>query len=109
VSLLSESFNPHVRYGTCMALGIACVASGQKVPHHHHHHHHHTFFLPSPPHLHNSVVHVLSPFLPQDALSLLETMTQDSSPIVRQGALVATALVMMNQPVHHPKVLSSAI
>lgn len=28
VSLLCESFNPHVRYGSCMALGIACAGTG---------------------------------------------------------------------------------
>lgn len=28
VNLLSESFNPHVRYGTCLALGIAFAATG---------------------------------------------------------------------------------
>ena len=28
VQLLSESFNPHVRYGAAMALGIACAGSG---------------------------------------------------------------------------------
>lgn len=28
VNLLSESFNPNVRYGTCMALGIAFSGSG---------------------------------------------------------------------------------
>ena len=31
VALLCESFNPHVRYGTCLALGIACAATGSKV------------------------------------------------------------------------------
>ena len=31
-------------------------------------------------------------------------MTQDSSAMVRQGALVALALVMIQQPNHHPKV-----
>ena len=31
VSLLCESFNPHVRHGACMALGIACAATGLKV------------------------------------------------------------------------------
>ncbi len=31
VSLLAESFNPHVRCGASWALGIACAASGNKV------------------------------------------------------------------------------
>lgn len=30
VSLLAESFNPHVRYGACMAVGIACVGTANK-------------------------------------------------------------------------------
>lgn len=30
VSLLSESFNPHVRAGSALALGIACASSGNK-------------------------------------------------------------------------------
>ena len=28
VALLAESFNPHVRYGAAMAVGIACAGSG---------------------------------------------------------------------------------
>mmetsp|Transcript_28178 Transcript_28178/g.87184 ORF Transcript_28178/g.87184 Transcript_28178/m.87184 type:complete len:682 (-) Transcript_28178:2-2047(-) len=28
VALLAESFNPHVRYGACLAIGIACAGSG---------------------------------------------------------------------------------
>jgi 26S proteasome regulatory subunit N2 len=28
VALLSESFNPHVRYGACLAIGIACAGTG---------------------------------------------------------------------------------
>lgn len=31
VSLLSESYNTHVRYGACLAVGIACAGSGMKV------------------------------------------------------------------------------
>ena len=30
VSLLSESYNPHVRYGSCMAVGIACAGKPSK-------------------------------------------------------------------------------
>uniref|UniRef100_A0A8W8IHE2 Uncharacterized protein n=1 Tax=Magallana gigas TaxID=29159 RepID=A0A8W8IHE2_MAGGI len=30
VSLLSESYNPHVRFGAAMALGIACAGTGLK-------------------------------------------------------------------------------
>jgi len=30
VALLSESFNPHVRYGSAMALGIACAGTGSE-------------------------------------------------------------------------------
>lgn len=72
VSLLCESFNPHVRHGACMAMAVACAASGSK-----------------------------------EAISLLEPMAQDSSAIVRQGALVALALVLMQQPNSHPKVESA--
>ena len=30
VSLLAESFNPHVRYGACLAIGIACAGTAFK-------------------------------------------------------------------------------
>jgi 26S proteasome regulatory subunit N2 len=62
VELLSESYNPHVRYGATMALGIACAGTG----------------LP-------------------EAIDLLEPMTKDSVDFVRQGALIAMAMVMVQQ------------
>jgi len=60
VSLLSESYNPHVRYGAAMALGIACAGTGSKR-----------------------------------ALALIEPMTNDSVNYVRQGALIASALILI--------------
>ncbi|MPC15068.1 26S proteasome non-ATPase regulatory subunit 1 [Portunus trituberculatus] len=62
VSLLSESYNPHVRYGAAMALGVACSGTGQK-----------------------------------EALGLLEPLTNDPVNFVRQGALIASALVLIQQ------------
>lgn len=70
VSLLSESYNPHVRCGAAMAIGICCAGSGSK-----------------------------------DAISLLEPMLNDPVNFVRQGALVASALVLIQQTeVSNPKV-----
>ncbi|ESO10941.1 hypothetical protein HELRODRAFT_71906, partial [Helobdella robusta] len=60
VSLLSESFNPHVRYGSAMALGVACAGTGLK-----------------------------------EALVLLEPLTNDPVNYVRQGALIASALILI--------------
>lgn len=62
VSLLSESYNPHVRCGAAMAIGICCAGSGSK-----------------------------------EAISLLEPMLSDPVNFVRQGALVASALVLIQQ------------
>mmetsp|Transcript_12734 Transcript_12734/g.21325 ORF Transcript_12734/g.21325 Transcript_12734/m.21325 type:complete len:821 (-) Transcript_12734:281-2743(-) len=59
VSLLAESFNPHVRYGACIAIGIACAGSAFK-----------------------------------DAIDLLTPMLEDSIDFVRQGALLAMAMVL---------------
>merc|ERR1740131_95861 len=60
VQLLSESYNPHVRYGAAMALGIACAGTGNK-----------------------------------EALSLLEPMKNDPTNYVRQGALIASAMILV--------------
>uniref|UniRef100_A0A8C5QQF6 26S proteasome non-ATPase regulatory subunit 1 n=1 Tax=Leptobrachium leishanense TaxID=445787 RepID=A0A8C5QQF6_9ANUR len=62
VSLLSESYNPHVRYGAAMALGICCSGTGNK-----------------------------------EAINLLEPMTNDPVNYVRQGALISSALIMIQQ------------
>lgn len=62
VSLLSESYNPHVRCGAAMAIGICCAGSGSK-----------------------------------EAIGLLEPMLSDPVNFVRQGALVASALVLIQQ------------
>lgn len=72
VELLSESYNPHVRYGATMALGIACAGTG----------------LP-------------------EAVDLLEPMMKDSTDFVRQGALIALAMIMVQQnEAMNPKVVS---
>merc|ERR1712226_1491841 len=60
VSLLSESYNPGVRYGSAMALGIACAGTGSK-----------------------------------EAIALIEPMTNDPVNYVRQGALIASALILI--------------
>ncbi|CAG2062595.1 unnamed protein product, partial [Timema podura] len=70
VSLLAESYNPHVRYGAAMALGIACAGTGLK-----------------------------------EAISLLDPMTNDPVNFVRQGALIASAMILIQQTEHTcPKV-----
>lgn len=63
VSLLSQSYNPHVRYGAAMAVGICCSGTGM-----------------------------------QDAVDLLHPLLTDTVDYVKQGALIATALVLMQQP-----------
>jgi len=60
VSLLAESYNPHVRYGAAIALGIACAGTGMK-----------------------------------EAITLLEPMTKDTVPFVRQGAYIALSMVLI--------------
>lgn len=70
VELLSESYNPHVRYGAAMALGISCAGTGL-----------------------------------DEAIDLLEPMIKDPTDFVRQGALIALAMIMVQQTeVLNPKV-----
>ncbi|KAJ3350230.1 proteasome regulatory particle base subunit [Allomyces javanicus] len=63
VELLSESFNPNVRYGAALALGISSAST-------------------------NSA----------EALELLEPLLKDSVDYVRQGALIAKSMIVMQQP-----------
>ncbi|KAI9896325.1 hypothetical protein N3K66_008497 [Trichothecium roseum] len=72
VELLSESYNPHVRYGSAMALGISCAGTGL-----------------------------------DEAIDLLEPMMKDPTDFVRQGALIALSMIMVQQnEVMNPKVSS---
>ncbi|KAG6003191.1 hypothetical protein E4U21_002268 [Claviceps maximensis] len=73
VELLSESYNPHVRYGSAMALGISCAGTGL-----------------------------------DEAIDLLEPMMKDPTDFVRQGALIALSMIMIQQnDVMNPKVPST--
>ncbi|KAL0489982.1 26S proteasome subunit Rpn2 [Acrasis kona] len=60
VSLLAESYNPHVRYGVAMAIGISCAGTALRV-----------------------------------ALDVLDPLTKDGVDFVRQGALIAISMVLM--------------
>ncbi|KAK8539432.1 hypothetical protein V6N12_043058 [Hibiscus sabdariffa] len=60
VSSLSNSYNPHVRYGAALAVGISCAGTGLR-----------------------------------EAISLLEPLTSDDVGFVRQAALIAMAMVMI--------------
>ncbi len=72
VELLSESYNPHVRYGAAMALGISCAGTGLA-----------------------------------EAIDLLEPMVKDPTDFVRQGAVIAVAMILIEQnEAMNPKVTS---
>lgn len=62
VKLLLESFNPHVRYASCMAVGIAMAGTGDA-----------------------------------ESIAMLEPMLDDMTDYVRQGALMGTAMLYMQQ------------
>jgi 26S proteasome regulatory subunit N2 len=57
---LAESYNPHLRYGAAMAVGVGCAGTGLN-----------------------------------EALKLLAPLTNDQTDFVRQGALMALALVFI--------------
>ena len=63
VSLLAESYNPHVRYGAGMAVGISGAGSGCR-----------------------------------DSINLLQSLWKDPTDFVQQGALIASAMVLVEQP-----------
>lgn len=83
VQLLSESYNPHVRYGAALALGIACAGTGMPVI--------------------GSVYTILdlqSLFAlrhTQEALALLEPLSKDLVDFVRQSAYIAASMILMQQ------------
>ncbi|ABN65079.2 predicted protein [Scheffersomyces stipitis CBS 6054] len=62
VELLSQSHNPHVRYGTALALGISCAGRA---------------YAP--------------------AIEVLEPLTKDPVDFVRQGALIASSMILIQQ------------
>ncbi|KAG5421301.1 RPN2 [Candida metapsilosis] len=62
VKLLSQSHNPHVRYGTALALGISCAGRA---------------YAP--------------------AIEVLEPLTKDPVDFVRQGAMMASAMILIQQ------------
>jgi 26S proteasome regulatory subunit N2 len=69
VQLLSESYNPNVRYGATLALGISCAGTGLEVSGTF------SFITCDFADLHAA----------QDAIDLLEPMTKDTVDFVRQG------------------------
>jgi 26S proteasome regulatory subunit N2 len=70
VNLLAESYNPHVRYGAALAIGIACAGTGL-----------------------------------EEAIEILEPLSKDRVDFVRQGALISLAMVLIQLPESHAKVL----
>lgn len=79
VQLLSESYNPHVRCGATLALGIACAGTGLQV------------CFPFP----RFCIVLICQM--QDAVDILEPMTKDSVDFVRQGAFIALGMILVEQ------------
>jgi 26S proteasome regulatory subunit N2 len=79
VQLLSESYNPHVRCGATLALGIACAGTGLQV-----------CFLSL-----GFCIALICQM--KDAVDILEPMTKDSVDFVRQGAFIALGMILVEQ------------
>lgn len=62
VKLLSESYNPHVRYGACLAVGVACAGTAS-----------------------------------EEGIRLVAPMMQDNTDFVRQGAMLAMSMMLMQE------------
>ncbi|KAI3633979.1 hypothetical protein MIR68_007583 [Amoeboaphelidium protococcarum] len=68
VELISDSYNPDVRYGVALAIGITCAGSGSA-----------------------------------EAMDMLNVLVKDSVDYVRQGALIAIGMVMIEQNESNPR------
>ncbi|KAG6898065.1 hypothetical protein C0992_006543 [Termitomyces sp. T32_za158] len=82
VQLLSESYNPHVRCGATLALGIACAGTGLQA---------------STLYFFTVVIGFDSQIFQQDAIEILEPMTKDGVDFVRQGAFIALGMILVQQ------------
>jgi len=84
ISLLSESYNPHVRYGACMALGIGCssmvcffsIEFGKQQTQH-------------TPNIKKKLQGD-----PSEALKVLEPLLEDKTDFVKQAAMMATGMLL---------------
>jgi 26S proteasome regulatory subunit N2 len=102
VQLLSESYNPHVRQGAALALGISCAGTGLEVRPYFT-----SFFRILSPSFQSQIL-MHSPFalrVLQEAVEILEPLSKDPVDFVRQGALVSLAMVLVQQTeAQNPKV-----
>ena len=88
VALLLESYNPHMRAGALMAMGVACSGTGNKVGGRGHD--------CTDNRCHVSVCVSVCPYM-QEALGLIEPLLADPTNFVRQSALVASSLILIQQ------------
>eukprot|EP00357_Protocruzia_adherens_P000660 CAMPEP_0115019668 /NCGR_PEP_ID=MMETSP0216-20121206/29598_1 /TAXON_ID=223996 /ORGANISM="Protocruzia adherens, Strain Boccale" /LENGTH=1033 /DNA_ID=CAMNT_0002391217 /DNA_START=47 /DNA_END=3151 /DNA_ORIENTATION=- len=90
VALLSESYNPHVRYGVTMAVGISCAGTGYDEA---------VKLLEFNPHVRYGVTMAVGISCAgtgyDEAVKLLEPMMQDRVDFVRQGAMLGLSMVLI--------------